>query len=272
MIKIGDYSTIMSDRNIFNQIVYTHLSEALRLLDERRRDPVLVAKVEKLLNGDIPLIMRERKCGVFGRQIATPNNESRRFISIAKDNDLFPVFFEYYEDKFSSRNEFKHSLGQLHILQKVGKKNESVVERITIMDFNKHGSKKLGEVKTLWDEPLVEFHRKLFIAHDYDMQGLNFFEASDWYRNNGEKPANFYINLFMLFICNGILFENFLTSKNLEGDFTEKIVLPAMEKVLNLIGVKPLIVPLEPLDLETENFWYHHTPKVKELIPNYKKK
>ncbi len=50
MIKIGNYNTIMSDRNIFNQIVYTSLSEALRLLDERRKDPELIAKVEKLLS------------------------------------------------------------------------------------------------------------------------------------------------------------------------------------------------------------------------------
>ncbi|MDO8659308.1 MAG: hypothetical protein Q7K54_01780 [Candidatus Parcubacteria bacterium] len=48
-MQIGDYNTIMNDRNIFNQIVYTPLSEALRLLDERRKDPELMAKVEKLL-------------------------------------------------------------------------------------------------------------------------------------------------------------------------------------------------------------------------------
>ncbi|MFA6392497.1 MAG: hypothetical protein WCW54_00205 [Candidatus Paceibacterota bacterium] len=46
-ISIGDYDTIMSDRNIFNQIVYTPLSEALRLLDERQKDPELMAKIEK---------------------------------------------------------------------------------------------------------------------------------------------------------------------------------------------------------------------------------
>jgi hypothetical protein len=40
-ISIGDYDTIMSDRNIFNQIVYTPLSEALRLLEERQKDLVL---------------------------------------------------------------------------------------------------------------------------------------------------------------------------------------------------------------------------------------
>ena len=45
--SIGDYSKIMSDRNIFNQIVYTPLSEALKILDERQKDKKLVTKVEK---------------------------------------------------------------------------------------------------------------------------------------------------------------------------------------------------------------------------------
>ena len=45
--SIGDYNKIMSDRNIFNQIVYTPLSEALKILDERQKDKKLVTKVEK---------------------------------------------------------------------------------------------------------------------------------------------------------------------------------------------------------------------------------
>lgn len=261
----------MEDRNLFNQIVYTPLSEALRLLDERRKDPELVAKVEKLLKGDIPEVLKNRKCAVLGRQIATPNHESRRFIAIAKENNLYPVFFEYLDDKFSSRNEFKHSLGQLHISQKIGKKNGSTVERITIVDFNKHGSKKLREVKTFWDESLPDFHKKLFVAHNYDIKDFYSHDWSNWYKDNGKKPLDYYINLFLIFTCKGILFENFLISKDSEGNFTKEVVLPAIEKVINLVGVRPLLVPLEPLDLETDKLWYYHLPKTRELIPNHKK-
>ena len=71
--SIGDYNKIMSDRNIFNQIVYTPLSEALRLLDERQKDKELMIKVEKLLKGNIPEILRNKKCGVLCRQVTTPN-------------------------------------------------------------------------------------------------------------------------------------------------------------------------------------------------------
>ena len=101
----------MNDRNIFNQIVYTPLSEALLLLDKRRKDPELITKVEKLLKGDIPEILKNnKKYAVLFRQIATPNYETKRFIALAKENNLCPVIFEYHNDKFTSNNEFKHSL------------------------------------------------------------------------------------------------------------------------------------------------------------------
>lgn len=265
-MKIGDYNKIMSDRNIFNQIVYTPLSEALRLLDERRKDKELVAKVEKLLKGDIPEILKNKKCAILHRNIATPNYESRRFIAIAKENNLHPVFFEYQDDKFTARNIFKHSLAQLHIPTKPGKKNGFTVERITIIDFNKHGSKKLKEIKTLWGESLVDFHRKLFSAHKYDIKDFDIYEGSNWYKNNGGKASEYYTKFFLILACFGILFENFLVSKDSEGEFTKNIVLPALENVLNLVGLKPLIVPIEPIDMETDNYWYFHLPLIKEYI------
>ena len=267
MIKIGDYNTIMNDHNIFNQIVYTPLSEALKLLDERRKDKVLVAKVEKLLKGDIPEILKKRKCAIFFRQIATPNHESRRFISVAKENNLHPVFFEYYNDKFTSNNEFKHSLGQLHIQKKNSKNGNYNVEKITIMDFNLHNGKKFKNAKTLWGEPLADFHRKLFNVHDYKVSDFYSFDASDWFKDNGGKAKNYYVNFLLLFTCFGVLFENFLISKDSEGEFTKNTVLPAIEKTLNLTGVKPLIIPIEPIDMETDKYWISHHKKIMTLIP-----
>ena len=60
MENFNDYNKIMADRKLFNKTVYTPMSKALRLLDERRKDPELMAKVEKLLNGDIPEILKDR--------------------------------------------------------------------------------------------------------------------------------------------------------------------------------------------------------------------
>lgn len=272
MIKIGDYEKIMSDRNIFSQIVYTPMSEALQLLEKRRKDPELAAKVEKLLKGDIPeCFKKDKKSAVLFRQIATPNYETKRFMFLAKENGLRPIIFEYYDDRFASNNEFKHSLGQLFIQKKCSQAGEYNFEKVTIVDFNSYNGKKLKDVKTLWQEPLVDFHKKLFTGHYHNINNIILYEASDWFKKNGGKAADYYTNFFLLFTCFGILFENFLMLKNSEGDFTKNTVLPAIEKVMNLVGVKPLIVPLEPLNLETDNFWYHHSPKIRAMIPAIEK-
>ena len=64
-----------------------------------------------MLKGDIPEILKNnKKYAVLFRQIATPNYETKRFIALAKENNLCPVIFEYHNDKFTSNNEFKHSL------------------------------------------------------------------------------------------------------------------------------------------------------------------
>lgn len=269
MIEIGDYNFIMSDRNIFNQIVYTPLPEALRILEERRKDPILVAKVEKLLNGHVPRIFKENKCGIMARQLATPNYDSRTFLSTVKENGLYPVFLEYFEDKFTSNNQYKHSLGQLQIQNENNKNNNECIEKITIIDFNKSNGKKIKEVKTLWGESLIDFHKKLFTSYGLNDE-VNFFNENDWYKKNiNEKPEDFYINFFLLVTCFGILFENFLISgDDNEINFTKNIVLPALKKVTEISGLKPLIVPVGDLDVETENFWLYHLPIVKKQIKN----
>ncbi len=257
----------MSDRNLFNQVVYTPLSDALRLLDERQKDPVLMAKVEELLKGDIPEILKNKvKYAVQFRQIATPNYEGQHFIKIAKENNLSPIFFEYLDDKFTSNNDFKHSLGQIHVQNNLNKNGVYPVEKITIVDFAGHDGNRLKDVVTVWKEPLVDFHRRLFTVHGYNDKDLNFYDASIWLKNNGERATDYYINFFLLFSCFGIIFENFLLDGS-EGDFTKEVVLSAIEKVVNLIGIKPLIVPVEPIDLENDMHWISYHPKIKTLIP-----
>ncbi len=255
----------MSDRNLFNQVVYTPLSDALRLLEERRNDPELVAKVEKLFAGKIPDILKSSNCGVIARQLATPNHENRTFINIAKENNLKPVFFEYHEDKLTSNNNFKHSLGQLWISDGINKKGDDIVEKINIVNFNENNGKKISSVKTIWGESLIDFHKNLFEV--YEIKGIHFHDESEWYKENKADSIDFvYLNFFLLFTCYGILFENFLVSTGSEGNFTKNVVLPAIEKVQDLTGLKPLIVPIPPMDIETEDFWYYHLSLVKNKI------
>jgi len=266
MISIGDYSKIISDRNIFNQIVYTPLSEALRLLEERQKDIELLNKVKKILEGDIPGPLKNiNKYGIQFRQIATPNNEAEHFLKVTDGFGLIPVFMEYHQDKFSSNNCYKRSLGQLNIQGKVNKKDEFVIEKIGIMDFNKHNGKKLTEVVTHWDEPIVDFHRRLFDVCGFNNKKCSFFDTSEWVKNHGATPEEYYKHFLLLFVGHGILFENFL----LEGEdarFSQDVILPAIESVVNLTGVKPLIVPIGPLDMDNDDFWFYYQPDIKSGI------
>jgi hypothetical protein len=261
---IGDYNKIMSDRNIFNQIVYTPLSEALLILEKRRKDKELISKVKKILKNNVPEIFEKQKCGIMARQLATPNYENRSFVSIAKENGLHPVFLEYYDDKFTSNNKYKHSLGQLSIQHKIDKNGNECVEKISIIDFNKSNGKKIKDVKTIWGESLVDFHKRLFDFHG--IKDFSCFNENDWYEKNNETAKDFYVNFLLIATCFGILFENFLVSNDSEGDFTRNILLPTFEQVWNLTGVKPLIVPIPPMDMENEDFWYQHLSKTKDLL------
>ncbi|MCX6753315.1 MAG: hypothetical protein NTW62_03175 [Candidatus Nomurabacteria bacterium] len=266
MTSIGDYNTIMSDRNIFNQIVYTPLSEALRLLEERQKDPVLIARIEELLNGDIPEVLKNKKCGVFARQVATPNVDTQHFIKITKENNLETILFEYPDDKFTSKNNFKHSLCQIRVHNGINKNGNDLFEKINIIDLVKYDGKKIRDIVTLWEEPLIDFHRKLFKHYELP-EDLIFHDISGWYDRNGNDASHYYTNFLLLFVCHGILFENFLTSKDSEGDFTKNIVLPSINEIENLTGVKPLIVPISLLDIENEEYWISHPSHIKKLIP-----
>lgn len=268
MKQINDYNEIMSDRNIFNKVVYTPLSEALQLLEKRQKDVELIAKIEQLLDGNIPEVLKNiDKYAVQFRQIATPNHEAKHFLNISKENNLKPIFFEYLDDKFTSNNEFKHSLGQLHLQSPMDKNGNHPIEKITIVDFNKHNGKKLADVRTLWDDTLSNFHRKLFNDNGYNIADLIFYDASLWFKNNGNKAIGYYSNFLLLFVVHGILFENFLTSKDSEGDFSRDVILPAIEKIFDLTGLKPLIVPLEPIDMENDKHWISHNKDIKNFIP-----
>jgi hypothetical protein len=265
MSSIGDYNKIMSDHNIFNQVVYTPLSDALRLLDERQKDPELTKKIFDLLEGCVPEVMLKDKCAVMARQLATPNHENKLFIGIAKESGLKPIFFEYYDDKFTSNNAYKHSLGHIHIGSGVNKNGVDIVDKISIVDFNIYNGKKIKEVKTRWGESLVDFHKNLFSL--YEMGDVFFYNENEWYKKpENEKPEDFYFKFFLLMACFGVLFENFLVSSDSEGDFTKNIILPAIERVIILTGIKPLIVPIPPMDVETDDFWYYHGFEVRDLI------
>jgi hypothetical protein len=198
--------------------------------------------------------------------LASPNYETRRFIALAELGNLAPVIWEYLDDKFVTSNPEKYSLGKLSFYYGTGKKGGAKIERTKIVDLQSYNGKKISEVQTLWGDSLVDFHHKILLDTYKEKTKLALFDASRWFHQNGSRADQYYDLFLSFFIRDGLLFENFLLD-GAEYEFTEKVFFPAFRRAQNLFGVKPLIVALEPTDIEGDEFWRSYPPEIRQLLP-----
>ncbi len=257
---IPDIDLLMSNREIFNSFVYTPINQAIIELENRKDDSDIDIKLKKYGNFIKPeLFSEDLKYAVLFRQLITPNYEFRRFINLLDplSNIVKPVIFEYHSDKFVSNNEYKTSLGKINFFCGVGKKGGSKIKSVTIIDFNKNGGLKIKDVETLWGQNLIDFHRDLLNKTFKHGEDVIFLEASDWFKKSGKSAKDYYLNFISLFLKNGILFENFMFNEE-EYLFTRDIFLPSFIELIKITGKKPIIVALEPTDIEGDKFWFCH--------------
>lgn len=261
MINI-DIDKLVSDRKAFNEFVYTPIDEALKLLKERENDVDIIKYLNNNLPAGIPDAIKDKKVAVLFRQLATPNYESRRFINLIDSiENLHPVFWEYHSDKFTSNNEEKRALGKMLFHFGIGKKGGAKITNLNIIDFNQYNGKKISEVKTLWNQSLVDFHHEIFNNFYPQANHATFLDASDWFSKSGGAAKDYYINFIRLFLKDGILFENFMLDE-IGVNFTKEIFLPAFIEIIKVTKHKPLIVALEPTEIEGDKFWLCHHPEV----------
>jgi hypothetical protein len=258
-VEIQFIDKLVSDRNAFNDFVYTSLESAQEQLDIRKNDLKLKEYINSNLTSGVPEIFASGKLAVLFRQIATPNYEVRRFVSIvdALGKEYKPLFFEYTEDKFTDNNEWKYNLCKMSFFAGKGKKGGSKIERLNIIDFNSCRGKKLSEIVTIWGQKLTDFHRELVVNTYSHLDKNVFYDASGWFVKSGGNAKEYYAHFLRLFLQNGILFENFMLN-DMEISFTKEVFLPALIRIRNESGKKPLIVALEPTDIEGDNFWMCH--------------
>lgn len=250
---------LVSDRAKFGDFVYTPLDEAVGELKRRRNNKQLQSYVKKTLAAGIPPPLETGLHAVMFRQVVTPNHEIKRFLDIVDMTDeLEPLFLEYFEDKFTDNNDWKYFLGKMGFYSGRGKKGGEKIQRVRIIDFNTHRGKRLSEVKTLWGQGLIDFHHEIFkeAFRNVSNEGV-LFDASNWFSGSGGSAINYYKHFLSLFLVNGILFENFLLDSK-EIGFTREVFLPAFLEIMKESGVKPLIVALEPPEIESEEFWMCH--------------
>ncbi|EKE15763.1 MAG: hypothetical protein ACD_11C00106G0003 [uncultured bacterium] len=247
----------VDEKNFDVNDIYTPLSVAKEEIWRRWNDKELRKKVEDFLGGEFPKIFKEKPKAALFRFIATPNFEFRHFFDFAKISSLDPIYIEFLEDKFCTRNQDKVCLGKITISDGKNKK------KIKIIDLQNNDNKNFSNIKTFNGGSLVGFHHDIFAKFYEDVEK---FDISS-FKTNGENARDVYVKFFSLFLCNGILFENYIKKdNNYEKKFIEDVVSPAFHYVLEKFKIKPLIVPLLPIEDEDQEDWMWYPSQVDDYI------
>ncbi|MBI5847518.1 MAG: hypothetical protein HZB31_06135 [Nitrospirae bacterium] len=241
--------------------MYTPLEEAEKELWSRWNNPVLRREVQQFI-GELPVVFEEKPRAVLFRNIMTPNFEYLKFLESAKKINLSPLGLEYVTDRFCTRNMDKVSLGRLPIFQKKDKNDRDVIQYNRILDLMGCENRQINEIKTLWGEQLIDFHHRLLPLHS---EGIELFDISLWHKFNGNSAKHYYPYYLAFFICHGILFENFITNDE-EKAFAQSVVAPAIEKVREHFGLKPLIVLLGDESEQSSKYWICYHSNIKQEV------
>ena len=207
----------------------------------------------------------------LGRHISSPNYEMSRFMSAADALECTPIIIEYHHDKFTSNNLTKHRLARMGFHSGRGRGGGVNIQYRNIVDFNTFNGKPFCEIKTRWGQNFVDFHHEIFLMK-YPLlkkERGSFFDASYWLQTNGGCAKKYYKSMLSLFVRNAILFENY----SLQGEelgFVKEIFLPAFFDVWKKTTKKPLIVALEPTEIEDDEFWLCYTTDILQHIDNKK--
>jgi hypothetical protein len=259
-----DTETLVRDKNLFNSFVYTSLDDAVNALMKRRTDSELMKRVESFLGPTLPSQFQTDPRLVLARHLVTPDHEIIRFLNVSDVIHIPPLFFEYLGDKLVFKNPAKYRLARLSFYKGIGKKGGVKRDERSIIDFDEAHGKPISSVKTTDNRSLVDVHHQLFLRRFPGYEDA-LFDGTTWYAENGGTPLRYYPKFIALFLCHGILFENFFLDRK-ELEFTKDIFLPAFIEVFKKFGVKPLIVALEPTQLEGDDFWLDHPYSDKALF------
>lgn len=245
--------------------IYTPLSEAKEEIWRRWNDKELRKKVEDFLGGDIPEVLRESPRACLARSIASPNFEAVHFIKLSKEIDVEALFLEYFNDSFVTKNFDKYYLGKMYFHGGVGKNGGSKLDALKVLNYKSNNDgKKMYELETVWGNNLADFHHQLLDIADKNYS-LNRFDVSDFFKSVGSHAEKYYPYFLTLFICHGVLFENYLLN-NEQVRFVRNVFLPNYKKVQKILGLKPLIVRLFSNEEEENIYWKYYPKSMKNKI------
>ena len=104
-----------------------------------------------------------------------------------------------------------------------------------VIDLKGCDNDRFCDIATHWGENLVTFHHRLVsqVVPDVRLHDL-----SEWISDRGSKAINYYPHFLALFICHGVLFENFVTNGS-ERVFFQQVVFPALRAVESRLTTPP---------------------------------
>jgi hypothetical protein len=248
----------MSD---FEKEIYTSLEEAKEEIWKRWKNQGLKEKIVEFLGDVLPVFNKEPKA-VLGRHITSPNNELLYFGDQSARINLKQVCIEVLHDKFCAMNRDKLYLAKMPFLRGKDKHGEIILQYRKIADIKKYNGRGICDVETIWGENFVVFHHRI-LSNIYS--GIEYFDGSSWYKSNGKNVEKIYLRYLSLFICHGVLFENFVTNAE-EQRFAEEVVYPAFKEVEQLFGLKPLVVPLLPPHNASDKYWFCYSEEVEKEV------
>lgn len=242
--------------------IYVSLDEAREEIKKRWADTDLKKRIEDELGEKFMSQFYEIPRTVSFRQVCSPDNGFTFFCQCSNYIGAMPIVLEYHEDIFTHLNEDKKGLGRLRVTLEDGS-----TAMVDVMNFSENEKNKLGECVLKNGESLIDFHHNLVNLLGYK---VDFLENSDWFKNIG-KASDYYYYLLLHFVAHGALCELFFDVDESNIDFAQNIILPAIEKIQNKFGLKPLIIrqyPQNQTDLE-DFYWWSYPPNVNEFIIDY---
>ena len=241
--------------------LYSTREEVVSELAKRWANKELSKEIAAFLGGHVLPPLAERPRAILSRNLATPDNEFNEFTAQSRALGLSPLLLEYSGDRFTTLNRGKMSLIKLTFYHGVEKNGAPRITHLRVVDdANACHKQPIKDMRTRWGEPLASFHRRLL----REFHATEVHDSTEWFRQAGNGAHTFYPKFLAAASLRHVLFENFEPGR--EERFFHDVVRPSLDEIQKRFGLKPLLLPVAPVDEMADVFWWSYPEAVKPLV------
>lgn len=232
--------------------MYCDPSKAIEELARRRKDAGLRKAIDDYLGIGLPVGWPEGKpIATINRYVASARLEDMVFAQAAMSLGFHPYWPTYHAERYMSTNPEKVS----YLRPRVLLPKLQVARRWLVADHGSLEGTPLGQIQVSG--------AGLQLAHDEVRSAVmppsvasSSFDISEWNhaqavrfgaRPDGRLAPHYYYAVMALYLCNGVLFEDFDGGPNAGSGlarFVGEVLQPALRTVKGHFGLSPLIVRL----------------------------